>query len=163
MKDKLMWAAHNIIAHPLMELMTWIGLGHFGDRLHDATCPTSDLKSSDEQWEHTVRAFTKVVQLGDFVSLTCRVPTTDLNWKMQYAPEAIEQGGREWLLEARLGRFDDTSYHISIEGSTKHYDAVFDLDLKSAIAIWTLLVLEDDLSMDKARSMGFKPQVEPCF
>jgi hypothetical protein len=39
MKDRLLQAVHNIIAHPLMEILSWIGLSKLGEWCHDATLP----------------------------------------------------------------------------------------------------------------------------
>ena len=33
------WPVHNLIAHPLMQILHWVGLSGLGDRLHDATLP----------------------------------------------------------------------------------------------------------------------------
>jgi hypothetical protein len=33
------WAFHNLVAHPLMQLMVWLGFKKLGIRLHDATVP----------------------------------------------------------------------------------------------------------------------------
>ena len=33
------WAFHNLIAHPLMQVMVWLGLKKLAIRLHDATVP----------------------------------------------------------------------------------------------------------------------------
>lgn len=33
------WAIHNLIAHPLSEIMHWLHLGKLGGRLHDLTVP----------------------------------------------------------------------------------------------------------------------------
>lgn len=33
------WPVHNIIAHPISEILTWIGLGGWGNKLHDVTVP----------------------------------------------------------------------------------------------------------------------------
>lgn len=33
------WPIHNLFAHPISELLHWIGLGELGNRLHDATLP----------------------------------------------------------------------------------------------------------------------------
>ena len=30
---------HNIVAHPLMQILEWIGLVSMADKLHDATLP----------------------------------------------------------------------------------------------------------------------------
>lgn len=43
-KRELMWAAHNLIAHPLSELTHWLGfvcppIRRFGEWLHDVTVP----------------------------------------------------------------------------------------------------------------------------
>lgn len=38
-RQELMWAAHNLIAHPLSEVLYWVGLQNLGNRLHDATVP----------------------------------------------------------------------------------------------------------------------------
>jgi hypothetical protein len=38
-KVHLMWAVHNLIAHPLGELLYWVGLGKLANRLHDVTIP----------------------------------------------------------------------------------------------------------------------------
>ena len=33
------WAMHNLVAHPLMQLLAWIGLPRLGLALHDCTVP----------------------------------------------------------------------------------------------------------------------------
>lgn len=33
------WWVHNLFAHPLMEILSWMRLGEYGDWLHDATLP----------------------------------------------------------------------------------------------------------------------------
>ena len=33
------WAIHNLIGHPLMQLLSWIGLTRLGIKVHDATVP----------------------------------------------------------------------------------------------------------------------------
>ena len=33
------WMIHNLVAHPIHEVMYWFGLGKLADRLHDATTP----------------------------------------------------------------------------------------------------------------------------
>jgi len=33
------WAVHNLVAHPLMQVLAWLGQGKLGVRLHDATTP----------------------------------------------------------------------------------------------------------------------------
>ncbi len=33
------WALHNLVAHPLMQLLAWMGYGRLAMRLHDATTP----------------------------------------------------------------------------------------------------------------------------
>jgi len=35
------WTIHNLIAHPLMELLHLVGLGELGGKIHDATLPLS--------------------------------------------------------------------------------------------------------------------------
>lgn len=37
------WPAHNLIAHPLSEILHWLGLGRLGNRLHDATLPVHEI------------------------------------------------------------------------------------------------------------------------
>jgi hypothetical protein len=34
------WAFHNLVAHPLMQVMVWLGFKKLAIRLHDATVPT---------------------------------------------------------------------------------------------------------------------------
>jgi hypothetical protein len=36
---RFQWTLHNLVAHPLGELLYQLGLGDLGDRLHDATIP----------------------------------------------------------------------------------------------------------------------------
>ena len=36
------WAIHNLIAHPLSEVLYWIGFMRLGNKLHDATIPIHD-------------------------------------------------------------------------------------------------------------------------
>jgi len=33
------YTIHNLVAHPLMEILYLIGLGKWGDKIHDATLP----------------------------------------------------------------------------------------------------------------------------
>lgn len=33
------YTIHNLIAHPVMEVLHLIGLGKWGDKIHDATLP----------------------------------------------------------------------------------------------------------------------------
>ena len=33
------WAFHNLVAHPLMQVLSWLGRRDLGLRLHDATVP----------------------------------------------------------------------------------------------------------------------------
>ena len=33
------WSVHNLIAHPLMELLHLAGLSSWGDKIHDFTIP----------------------------------------------------------------------------------------------------------------------------
>lgn len=33
------WAFHNLVAHPLMQLMVWLGFKKLAIQLHDATVP----------------------------------------------------------------------------------------------------------------------------
>lgn len=33
------WAIHNLIGHPLMQLLSWVGLTRLGIKVHDATVP----------------------------------------------------------------------------------------------------------------------------
>lgn len=33
------WPMHNLVAHPLSEVLHWLGFNAAGDRLHDATLP----------------------------------------------------------------------------------------------------------------------------
>lgn len=36
------WGVHNIVAHPLMQLLGCIGLRKFGRAIHDATLPAKE-------------------------------------------------------------------------------------------------------------------------
>jgi hypothetical protein len=33
------WAVHNLIGHPLMQVLSWLGLPKLGIRVHDVTAP----------------------------------------------------------------------------------------------------------------------------
>jgi len=37
--ERFQWTAHNLIAHPVSEILFQIGLGGWGDWLHDWTIP----------------------------------------------------------------------------------------------------------------------------
>lgn len=41
------WAIHNLIGHPLMQILSWIGLTKLGLKIHDATVPMP-LKNTNE-------------------------------------------------------------------------------------------------------------------
>lgn len=34
------WAIHNIVGHPVMQILTWLGMPELGIKVHDATIPT---------------------------------------------------------------------------------------------------------------------------
>jgi hypothetical protein len=34
------WAFHNLVAHPLLQLLVWIGKPQLGMKIHDGTVPT---------------------------------------------------------------------------------------------------------------------------
>jgi len=36
------WAVHNLIAHPLSEILYWLGLEGIGTLLHDETMPAHE-------------------------------------------------------------------------------------------------------------------------
>ena len=40
--ERLQWCAHNVIAHPLSEILFQIGLEDWGNRFHDWTIPEHD-------------------------------------------------------------------------------------------------------------------------
>ncbi len=33
------WAVHNLLGHPLKQLLTWLGLEELGNKVHDMTMP----------------------------------------------------------------------------------------------------------------------------
>ena len=33
------WALHNLVGHPLLQILSWVGLTKLGLRVHDATVP----------------------------------------------------------------------------------------------------------------------------
>lgn len=37
--ERFQWTLHNVVAHPLSELLYQFGMGELGNRLHDATVP----------------------------------------------------------------------------------------------------------------------------
>ena len=39
MRREIWWAIHNLIAHPLSEILYWVGLGRIGNWIHDHTIP----------------------------------------------------------------------------------------------------------------------------
>lgn len=39
---RFQWSLHNIVAHPLSELLYLVGLENVGNRLHDITIPTHE-------------------------------------------------------------------------------------------------------------------------
>ena len=41
------WPMHNIVAHPLMQILEWIGLVSMADKLHDATLPPNAPAQAD--------------------------------------------------------------------------------------------------------------------
>ena len=50
-EGSLDWAVHNLVGHPLMQILTWLGKPELGVRVHDATTPRPDLYAprSDER------------------------------------------------------------------------------------------------------------------
>ena len=45
------WPMHNIVAHPLMQILEWIGLVSMADKLHDATLPPNAEVSGEPKHE----------------------------------------------------------------------------------------------------------------
>lgn len=39
-RDRFKWAVHNLIGHPVMEILGWFGMYELGGWIHDATVPT---------------------------------------------------------------------------------------------------------------------------
>jgi len=40
--ERFRWTAHNLIAHPLSEVLFQVGLSSWGDRIHDWTIPAHE-------------------------------------------------------------------------------------------------------------------------
>ena len=40
-KNKFAYTIHNLIAHPLMEILHLIGMSELGDKVHDMTLPNA--------------------------------------------------------------------------------------------------------------------------
>lgn len=38
--ERFQWTLHNIVGHPLSEILFQVGLGTLSNRVHDATVPT---------------------------------------------------------------------------------------------------------------------------
>lgn len=39
---RFQWTLHNVVAHPVMEILTQVGLSKLGTRVHDATLPNKE-------------------------------------------------------------------------------------------------------------------------
>jgi hypothetical protein len=39
LRENFWWATHNLIGHPLSEILYWCWLGRLGDWVHDVTVP----------------------------------------------------------------------------------------------------------------------------
>ena len=40
-KNRILWAVHNILAHPAMEVLLWVKLDKLGQRIHNITMPNT--------------------------------------------------------------------------------------------------------------------------
>lgn len=40
--ERFKWTIHNLIAHPMSEILYQLGMEDLGNRLHDATVPTHE-------------------------------------------------------------------------------------------------------------------------
>lgn len=49
MKNRFKYTIHNIVAHPLMEILHLVGFTDLGNRLHDATLPKSNNQEDQNQ------------------------------------------------------------------------------------------------------------------
>jgi hypothetical protein len=47
------WSIHNLLAHPLMEILHLIGLSSWGDKLHDFTIPEPS-HTLEHEHEHEI-------------------------------------------------------------------------------------------------------------
>lgn len=46
--DDLKWLPHNMIAHPLMEILYQLGFQHLSEHIHSITTPKDELNDSTE-------------------------------------------------------------------------------------------------------------------
>lgn len=46
------YTVHNLVAHPLMEVLHLVGLSDLGDKIHDATLPWDHGESHNENNEN---------------------------------------------------------------------------------------------------------------
>lgn len=44
--ERFQWTLHNIVGHPISEILFQVGLKPLGDRIHDATLPVADFARS---------------------------------------------------------------------------------------------------------------------
>jgi hypothetical protein len=51
MKKKFEYTIHNLIAHPLMEILHLVGLTELGNKVHDSTLPKKDKEKNASELE----------------------------------------------------------------------------------------------------------------
>lgn len=48
--DRFKWTIHNIIGHPLSEIVFQLGMKKVSDKIHDITAPSVEEDNESEDW-----------------------------------------------------------------------------------------------------------------
>lgn len=152
-----MWAIHNIVGHPLMEILRIIGLRELGDWVHEVTLPkpqarfkavcTEAVQYETEglNFEWFGRQVVDLVDSGFFDCMRLRPLTSHEPWRVEgditVCVELMMEDDMTFTLAANRGRAD--AYELR------------DLDLEEAVNVLEVVLSIDDLLPSYLSALGF--------
>lgn len=156
MSSALMWAIHNIIGHPLMEVFRILGMRRLGDWIHDVTIPAEapDFKavcSETAQYENTGinyswfgRKVIDAVDSGMFDELSVYCLSNHSAW-----------GQPCGSVRVTLLMSEDFSFGLIVNESGALCYSITDLDLEEALTLLDVVVSIKDLAPRNLSALGF--------
>lgn len=161
MRVKIMWAVHNIIGHPIMEILRILGLKRLGDWVHDSTLPAqkSDFKAvctEGAQYEsHGVnyswfgRIIVEAAESGAFVGMRFSCLSSH-SW-------AGGSGEVEVLLDPSLN-LDEETYDITVNRGRPVCFRAESLALNDALHILGSVLQMEDLDPSDLPQLGLEQE-----
>lgn len=152
-----MWAIHNILGHPIMEVLRILGMNSLGKWIHDITLPkeTPKLKAictEKSQYENSGinyswfgRRIIDAVDSGMLDRLVVHCLSSDPEWRMN-----------QDTIPMALCMDDDLSFKVIVNEHQEVCYAIGELDLEEAILVFDVIMGIEDLSPHHLMSLAFK-------